>query len=292
MNDLRPSVHERLATRRRSYREIPIDQIRIDRRYQRNVDPGIVKRIKAEFYPEGLGTILVSDVPPETYGAPPFAAVDGQTRVVALREILEDVAEGKWAGVQPVPMAIHAEVYHGAEPDECALLFRIRNSRKSVSSGDSIRISVTEGNEASVEAVETARALGYEPFGDDEHLPALTAADLKKVVLLAQWGRNKKRPTLLADALQVQIEAFAAESPDLRGSIHPLVLQATAEVLLKNPSLDQHALARSMRSIQLIVLEADGRNKTKGVSMRRAFQDVLVEGYNKGRRGAADRIKV
>lgn len=290
MIDRPQTVQERLATRRRSFREIPLDQIRIDRRFQRNVDPAMVKRIKSEFYAEGLGTITVTDFPPEAVGAPPFAAVDGQTRVVALREMHEEIAEGKWQGNLPVPTVIHAEIYHGAEPDECALLFRIRNSKKSVSAGDSIRISVTEGNEISVEAAETVRALGYEPFGDDEHLPTLTAADMKKVLQIAGWGRGKKRPTLLEDALKVQIEAFAAETPDLGGSIHPLVLQATAEVMLKNPSLNQHTLASSMRSIQAIVLEADGRKNRAGVTLRRAYQDVLVEGYNRGRR-AAEKIK-
>lgn len=287
------SVEGRLKSRRVSFREVALSDLRVDLRFQRQVDGRKVRTIKAAFHAHGLGTILVSDLAPEHQGEPPYAVIDGQTRLRVLLELLAEDEQAPDRGIM-VPRTLHAEVIHGALPDECAMLFLLRNAQRAVGTADRQRVSVTEGDPVILDVIAQATACGHVAFsGNEEEMPTtMTTADIKVAIRIVQWGLKRERPTLLREALSIQVEAFGFGSGEsLAGTIHPLILQATAELLIKKPDLVPSDLASVMRTHSDILFDAEKATRARGITTRSAIQVVLADRYNRLRKGA-DRIKV
>src|ERR1035441_6081527 len=224
----------KLRSRRSEIRKIPVDQLVIDKRFQRPVNPTAVGKIEHEYHPQGLGYVLVAHVYQEdgTLGRE-WSVIDGQTRWRALEELR---AEGK-----SVPETITAEAFDELTAAEAAALFGLRNGQRPVPPADRDRVLMFAGNPVLREIVEAASAVGYIVFGDDPDnglpptMPHLTEA--KRIVA---WGRKYDRPELLGLSLSIQAQAFGTKL----GDCDKQVLTVTADLLLKNPHLNEAELVR------------------------------------------------
>jgi hypothetical protein len=96
------------------YRKLPIDLLFVDVEYQREVEKHRVDKIAANFDPELLGTVQVSE---RSDGR--FAVIDGQHRVAALREL----------GSKNVPCLVHEGL---DRLDEARLFVANQTNRKAL----------------------------------------------------------------------------------------------------------------------------------------------------------------
>lgn len=283
-----------LMKRSSEIRELSLSDVRVDMRFQRAVNPNSLKRIKAEYHPLGLGQILVAGVRPLVPGSAPYAIIDGQTRYRALAELIAEQQTNQ--DIPGLRSTIRAEVFPELTPDEAALLFRLRNTQVTVPPKDRARIGVVEGDPIMLDVNEQCMAAGYVIFSDDEENmpPTIDASGpvIGVAMRLVTWGQKAKRPELLTESLAIQAEAFrTTEAPDLRGTVHPQILQATASLLLKNENLAEGELARVMRTQADLLFDSEKMRDKVKVRMARAIQLVLRDRYNAGKQ-RADRIKV
>lgn len=277
----RPTAAERLAGRTSRVELINIHEIGVEIRFQRALDASTVKKIKGGFHPAGVGIILVVDLGGGYAGTRSrrYLVLDGQTRVVSIQELIEQNPERV-----DVPRMILAEVFEGLEEDECALLFRLRNTQKLVAKKDGLRLLETEMEPIALQVRDDAASVGYVAFSTTPSRPStLTAQDVSMARQIVTMGQRRKRPNLLVDALTVHATAFAAEGGGtLAGTINPRILQAVARVLLKNPQVTADMLAARLDSIQAISFDAKTEIET-GVTSALAYQRVLAARYNRGR---------
>lgn len=275
---------ETLAKRVSEAREVPLSEIRIDKRFQRALNGNAVLKIQTEYHPKGIGKLLLAGIE----GQPGLASIDGQTRLVALRELEKEITEGRreLAGFRSV---VDAEVFPELTIEEAALLFRLRNQQRPVPPKDRDRVKVTEGDPVMQAVVEQSEAAGYVVFADD---PAeITMSHLSEAKMIVRWDRTKQIPGLLTRALTIQARAFETPEGNLIGTLDPKVLAATAWLMTKNPTLVEDELIRVMSAVGLPALQqlAKAKADTEGTRTLGALKTILVERYNKGKRGS-DRI--
>jgi hypothetical protein len=280
-----------LLQRSSEMRDLGLEDLRVDMRFQRAINPHSLERIKAEYHPNGIGHILVAGVQPVNSGEPRYAVIDGQTRYRALCDLIEDQREGKEVPTG-LSQTIRAEVFPDLSVPEAALLFRLRNTQKPVPPVDRSRIAVIEGDPEMRTVVEQSLEAGYVVFSDNESIIATMEKGVEEARRIVRWGVKYDRPKLLAEALTIQAEAFRnPDSPDLRGTIHPKILQATADLLRKNPNLVEAELSRVMRTMNDLLFDSEKIASKDRIRLHKAIQIVLRERYNKGK-GKAERIKV
>lgn len=277
-------VREMLMRRESSIERVPIEGIRVDHRFQRALNLNAVAKIKADYHPKGMGQLLLAGVPPEKEGDPSLACLDGQTRLVAVRDLEQEIAEGKRVidGFEPV---VQAEVFPDLTPEEAALLFRLRNNQRPVPQKDRDRILVTEGDPLMKEVVRQAAEAGYVVFS--ENPDDITLPFLPESKMVARWGRATEEDNLLTRALTIQARAFEPPEGGLVGSVDPKVLAATGRILLKNPHVDEDELIRVMSSVGLPALRQLGRTRadSEGMRMLGAVRDIIIDRYNKNKKG-------
>lgn len=283
---------ERLAGRRSRIDLIGIHDIGVDIRFQRGLNPATVRKIKEAFHPSGLGIILVLDLGSTFPGsARRYLVLDGQTRVIAIQELIQENPERA-----DIPRMVQAEIFEGLDEEECALLFRLRNTQKLVPSSDHLRLLETEREPLALKVREDAAAVGYVAFSTNPSRPAtLTTKDIQAARQIVTWGLKKKRPDLLVDCLKVHATAFMAEgNGSLAGTVQPKILQGIARLLLKNPSVTAEMLAARLDSMQAIAFDAEKDIETGSTSVL-AYQRAIVTRYNRGRRrndGKGDLLRV
>jgi hypothetical protein len=283
-------AEERLRTRTSQWREVALSDLRLDGRFQRLVNPNQVSKIKAEFHPQGIGSVLAMRIEGQAETDPPFALGDGQQRYHALVQIQQEIQDGARQpdGFRPTVMA---EVFD--EPlssDEAAALFRLRNQQKPIPTGDRDRIAVVEGDETMVELVDQAHDAGYVVFDDDPEEVSMTARTEGKQII--RLGAKKGVNGLLTRALTVQARAFETPGGKLQGTLHPKVLLATAKLMVTNPHLEDEVLTTAMAQMGLPALThmVNSTAEKTGSRVEGAARTTLVDLYNKGRRGK-ERIK-
>jgi hypothetical protein len=100
-------AEERLRTRTSQWREVALSDLRLDGRFQRLVNPNQVSKIKAEFHPQGIGSVLAMRIEGQAETDPPFALGDGQQRYHALVQIQQEIQDGARQpdGFRPTVMA-------------------------------------------------------------------------------------------------------------------------------------------------------------------------------------------
>lgn len=291
------SVVQRLKSRTTEVRQISVLDLRVDLRFQRRVDAAKVKAMMQSFHPEALHVITVTDLPSLDPNDPKYAVIDGQTRLRVIQQLGQDPQRLIDQGVE-LPEYLDAKVFHGAEADECALLFLLLNAQKAVGTGDRQRVSVTQGDPAMLLIVEQFRASGHVIFPEDPmEMSTVRTADVTAAEQIIRLGDKLGRPQLLIEAINIQTEAFRSEdSESLGGTLNAEIFWATAELLGKNPDLDASALARVMHDHSSIIFDKErlverGQMTGQRITARKAVQVVLAERYNKARRGG-DRLKV
>ena len=278
-----------LATRSSDVRNVRLEDIYVDRRFQRTSNPHKVDRIRQHFHPNGLGFLLLARV---TDGQPDkFACIDGQTRYHGITEFTTDVREGRVQGT--APDAIRAEVFDELTPAEAALLFRLRNDQNPVNPWSRDRIAVTEGDALMLTIVEQAEKIGYTVFNDDGDEKG-TMSCLTEAKRIVGWGNKHGYPDLLADALNIQAQAFGAVNGDvdLRNTIHPTVLTATADLLWRNRDLVEEELVQVLSAKGIFALQQEAQRiaDRNRVRLFKATKIAIVEAYNRGKRGT-DKIR-
>jgi hypothetical protein len=290
------SVVQRLKSRTTEVCKIPLSDLRVDLRFQRRVDTAKVKAMMQSFHPEALHVITVTDLTPLNPADPKYAVIDGQTRLMTVRALQDDPQRVFDQGIE-LPTHLDAKIFHGAEADECALLFLLLNAQKAVGTGDRQRVSVTTGNPVMLSIVEQFRVCGHVIYPEDPMDSTVKTSDISAAEKIVRLGEKLGRPELLTEAINIQTEAFKSEhSETLGGTLNADTLWATAELLGKNPDLNPTALARVMHDHSGIFFERDrlverGQMSGQRITARKAIQVVLAERYNKGHRGGA-RLKV
>lgn len=278
---------ESLRGRKSQLREVALADLGVDSRFQRALNPNAVDRIKNEYHPQGIGHLVVAHIV-EGKATTQWTVIDGQTRWKALEELRAEVADGR-REVPDLTQTVLAEAFDELTVAEAALLFRLRNAQRPVPPKDRDRIMVTEGDPLMVEVVSQSAAAGYRVFADDDdNPPTMPYVDVAKRVV--RWGWKYKRPDLLTEALNVQAQAFGTDL----GSVDKQVLGATADLLRKNPNLDDAGeLVRVLSTLGLpgVRGQAEAMATKIGKRMHGAIQLVLVQAYNKNKRAKDERIR-
>jgi len=246
-------------------RKVPLDSIYIDQRFQRALGEHRKNAIKSEYHPQGIGLLVVAHV----NGQDGYACIDGQTRLVALRELRDEGAV--------VPTDVTAEVYENLTTEEAALLFRLRNFQTAVPVREQHRIALTEGDPTMTEVLRQVEMAGFTLFSNNGQSATMPYVDVAKRLL--RWGRKYGRDELLAEALTVQANAFGTEI----GAVDKVVVQATANILRKNAHIDEDQFTEQLRStgVQRILGEAEViRQGPFGVRLATATEMFLVNQYN------------
>jgi len=275
-----------LLARTPQTREVPLSDIYVDMRFQRALNLNAVARIKDEFHPLGVGHILLARIS-NGERSTGFSVIDGQTRVQALKELHAEIADGNRDPVADLPDTVTAEVFDEVTVPEAAVLFSLRNNQKPIPPKDRDRILVAEGDPIMREVVNQAANAGYRVFDDDDanvNMPHRVHA--KRLI---RWGQAKSRPKLLEEALNIQAQAFGTEV----GYLNKDILQATGELLLRNPNLNEDELVRIMSTLGEpgVRGQAEVASAKYGQRMSKSVRGVLVDAYNKGKRGS-DKIRI
>jgi hypothetical protein len=276
--DEKSEAWETLKMKHSQIRRVPLDSIYIDPRFQRALGEHRKDQIKDEFHPEGIGIVVVATI----QGGDPagsgkqYASIDGQTRLTALTQLRQEVADGRREVDGEVPDEITAEVYEDLTEAEAAELFRLRNFQTAVPVKERERIGLTAGDPAMQEVQRQVDMAGYKMFPEDGTPATMPYTDVGKRVV--QWARKYGRPELLAEALTIQANAFGTEV----GDVDKVVLQATADLLRKNPHLDEEQLTDLLRKrgTSRINGEADVIRMQLGMRKATAVEFYLVREYN------------
>ena len=232
---------ETLKMKHSEIRRVPLDSIYIDPRFQRPLGEHRKDQIKDEYHPEGIGILVVAEVrggDPAASGRK-YASIDGQTRLVALTQRQQEVAAGELEG--EAPDEVVAEVYEDLTIAEAAELFRLRNFQTAVPVRERERIGLTAGDPVMQEVQRQVDMAGYTLFPENGTAATMPYTDVGKRVV--RWARKYGRPDLLAEALTINANAFGTEV----GDVDKVLLQATADLLRKNPQIDEDQLTGLLR---------------------------------------------
>jgi hypothetical protein len=124
------------------YRKVPVSDLIVDDRYQRDLDERRVRKIVNEFDPALFGTLEVS----HRNGV--SAVFDGQHRLVAAAEL----------GHESVPCLVHT----GLSPEDEAVLFvQLQRERKGISAVQRFRARLFSGDEIAQEIAAIVDEAGF-----------------------------------------------------------------------------------------------------------------------------------
>ena len=215
----------------------------IDPRFQRPLGEHRKDQIKDEYHPQGIGIVVVAtiqDGDPSGSGRA-YASIDGQTRLTACWQLAQEVADGKREAPDYLPTEVLAEVYENLTVPEAAELFRMRNFQTAVPVRERDRIGLTAGDPLLQELQRQVGVAGFTLFAENGTPATMPYTNVAKRVM--RWARRYGRPDLLAEALAIQANAFGTEV----GDVDKVVLQATANLLRKNPQIQEDQLTELLK---------------------------------------------
>lgn len=277
-------ARESLAKKSSDIIVVHLDDVYIDRRFQREISPRSTQRIVESFHPQGLGLPLVAVVAggdPLNSGRP-YASLDGQNRFLALRHMWQEQENGERPG-GTVPEQIRVEAYGTDGPltvEEAALLFNLRNNKTLVSRSEKQRIAATSGNPELLRVTELVEMAGFTSFTDDEGNPP-TMPHVDVALQVVRWGDKRDRPMFLAEVLEVMGNAWGREV----GSVDPDIFRAVYRIMRDNPDVNTDALTTVLKRRQPnnLVAEALGRRPPQALNIRRytSVRDFIKVEFNK-----------
>jgi hypothetical protein len=287
--DLFPIQAQTLREKKQEVKEIPLDNMYVNPSFQRPVNPRQIDMIKREFHPAGIGLLLVAHITGESQPGR-YAVIDGQTRFQAVNELLREVASGSREPIQGLPHVMTSEVFEDITVAEAALLFLMRNKQKPIPPKERDRVAVTEGDPTMLQVVKQSENAGYVVFSEDEDKVPITMPHRDHAKRIINWGTKASRPRLLEETLIIQQQAFGTDI----GYLDKDVLAATAELLLHNADLVEDELIRVMSVLGLPGVRGQAEANAAKYQQRisKSVRGVLVDAYNKGKRSAAERIRV
>jgi len=270
-----------LRSRTSEIREVPVSQLGVDNRFQRPLNMNAVKMIHDGYHPQGLGYLLVAHILQDDGTlSREWSVIDGQTRWRGIEELRH---EGK-----PVPDTVKVEAFDELTAEEAAALFGLRNGQKPVPPAERARVLMYAGDPVLREIVEAAAAVGLIVFRDDpDNDPQPTMPHITEARRIHTWGAKCNRPDLLGLSLSIQAQAFGTNL----GAVDKQILQATADLLLKNPNAVESELVRILSKQSITHWLAVGVGEAKKMDKRThaGLQKVIADKYNETK-AKADRI--
>lgn len=278
MPDEKSKGWETLKKKEPKIRKVSLDDIYIDPRFQRPLGEHRKDQIKDEYHPQGIGIVVVATIQggdPSGSGRT-YASIDGQTRLTACWQLAQEVADGKREAPDDLPAEVQAEVYENLTVPEAAELFRMRNFQTSVPVRERDRIGLTAGDPLLQEVQQQVNMAGYTLFAENGTPATMPYTDVAKRVV--RWARKYGRPDLLAQALTIQANAFGTEV----GDVDKVVLQSTANLLRKNPQIQEDQLTELLKDRGTARIGGEAEVIRAQLSMRKATatEFYLAREYN------------
>jgi hypothetical protein len=240
---------------------LPVSALHIDERVQRAIIAPRVRHLVSNFVPEKVNTppLVVSLRADGRY-----YVLDGSHRVTAARK----------AGYGE--LRVKCEIHHNLTLPQEGALFLSANDSRPVSPVDKYRIGLVAGDPATQEIEGIIAGFGLRV--------ASNSSDGVVRCVDALYRLHAKN--LLEETLEVTTAAFGTRSE----ALEQLVLRGISEVVGRyNGQLDRPALVKklSKRSGAAAGLIADARalSAIRPISKSRALAEIVVDTYNKGRRG-------
>lgn len=255
----------KLSSGSRKLEWVRVSDMRVSPKAQRDhSSPGamkLIEQIAAEFDPDRLGTITVS----ERDGV--YWVVDGGHRRAALIKIgYEDQLVQCWC-------------YHGLTEEQEADLFLDLNNVRVVSVMDKFKVAVIAGRGVENEIADVVRSQGLSVGGKggsgNPHIRCVAA--LMKVY-------NAGGPKVLATTLAIIKEAYGAPGFSARVTEGIGLFVATYEGQFDQDRLVQK-LAKKLGGVNGLLGRAEQIKSSHGVPVAQAVAASAVETYNQGRGG-------
>jgi hypothetical protein len=209
---------------------IPLDELFVDEAYQRPPS-SFFKRIIENYDPAMIGTLITSDRG-KTRKTPFYAVIDGQTRMLAMREKEENVA----------PCLVYEGLTRKQEAD---LFARLQTERRGMATWIRFRAALISGKAEAGAIAALARSEGFKVAGDGDDKGIRSIAAL-------EW---LYRRDLLVDVLQIVGEAWGtvdgsearADRADTR--VRGEILQGIGRFLKDTENVDRPRLVRNLAAI-------------------------------------------
>lgn len=241
---------------------VPVDQINVDRNYQRELKPGRVRQILTEFEWKKFGALQLARQADGT-----FNVFDGQHRHAAA-QLHPDVAEVPAVIIQPDDGRDEAEAFLGVNVHRTAVT-PIERYWAGIEAGDSDMMAVCAVLEEA--GCEVVQAQGLGGVGKTHAVFAVLRA-------IKRYGDEA-----VTTACRILKEAWPKDKDALKGTL----IQAMARIVNNNSDLSHERMIATLRATdrQGLSADAEAMRKISGGDATTSITRTLVELYNRGLRG-------
>jgi len=252
---------------RPKYAVIPLEQVKVDPRVQREILPAKLAKMSAEWCWAGVDSapIVVS------HRGGRYYVLDGQHRVEGM--LLQHARPGE------TEHAIGAMVYEGLTPEQEALLFLLKNDQSKVNPAATFLVLVTAGVEEAVAVNKVIEHYGIKVGGGGKDFAAVGSA-----MRIARWANGL---TVLGDAFDVLTQAWPDPQPPNR-PLQENILLGVARIMHRyGEEIDKKSFVRMLQNryphanATTVILQAAaalGSGNRASVALNVA--GVLVANYN------------
>lgn len=204
---------------------IPLTDLFVDEVYQRPLST-FAKRITEHYDPAMVGTLIVSD-----RGRKGFAVIDGQTRMVGMETVGEEVAP--------------CLVYEGlSRKQEAELFARLQTERRGMATWIRFRAALVSGSAEAAAIAALATAEGFKVAGDGDE------KGIRSIAALEWLYRND--PELMRRVLAIVREAWGipdATTTKTDTRVRGDILQGIGRFLRDTENADEDRLIRNLSAV-------------------------------------------
>ncbi|MCB1516108.1 MAG: hypothetical protein KDJ19_00615 [Hyphomicrobiaceae bacterium] len=253
-----PEINQAIGARP-SLEWVPVERIRVDHNYQREIRPALVERILANFGWDHFGAVVLAPQPDGT-----FHVTDGQHRVKAAA-LHPDISE--------VPALVIAADGTNAEAKNFLIINR---DRQAVNAVDRYWAGIAASDP------DCLHMAGVLKQAKCDVVPSLgeIGVGLTSSVHALQRALARHGDKAVIDALNIIRRAWPDDAKALRGTL----IQALARLHRTNSNLDRDRLRGVLagQSFAQLTAHAEGFRKLSGGSAETALSKTISELYNKG----------
>lgn len=258
--------------------EIPADQLDIDPRVQRALDPGRVRKLANGWDDLMAGVLTVSRRQEPVVDATVYdtdvttdlIVLDGQTRLAAFKLVCGEATTN--------PMV--CQVYSGLTLQEEAAMFLDHNDRKAVHGRDRFRLANTAGEEWALNITAIAEHFGWvaEGSGEKSKLRRFKCISTAERIYKADDGVALRRAfEVISNVWNGQADAVCTET-----------LSGIGQLFIKHPELEPkqvHGLVTKLRRLTVgsYIGEVTADKRRNGISIAQAAYLFTAGVYNRGR---------
>lgn len=240
------------------------DSIQVDRRVQRDIIPAHVRKIAADFKPDGIGVIHVSRRDDDG-----LYVMDGQHRILALIEL--------GLGATLLDCAVYDDLTLADE----ARMYRVLNNSRISGVWEDFKVGLIEGDSEWTSIVKIADRVGLRvrQQGGDGMVSCIAA-------MRSVWRTGESGPAALGFALSVAVNAWGSRSDSVDGH---LVAGLGRMYARYGEDIDRPTLIRKLSKYRGGAPGLLGAGKQlkgiRGGSIGSQVTALCVDVYNSGRRG-------